>query len=323
MGSDPRSYLTIGISSRALFDLNAENQIFEADGIEAYRRYQIEHEDDVLRPGAGFPLVKGILALNKPKRRQSEVVVMSRNNGDTALRIFKSISHWGLGIEKAALTSGTPLAKYLLAYNVDLFLSRSDEDVADAVNAGIAAGLIYDAPADLETQVDQIRIAFDGDAVLFSDEAQRVYDELGLDAFFQHEQEKARKPLPEGPFAKLLRVIAFLQRDADPGPAPIRTALVTSRNCPAHERVIRTLRAWNVRIDEIFFMGNLPKHEILKAFGAHIFFDDQAKHCETAATVVPTARVPYSTADLPSAKPPKREESVIPVPTLLDGSLSH
>jgi 5'-nucleotidase len=223
---DPQRYLTIGISSRALFDLHAENQIFEIQGLEAYRKYQIEHEDDPLKPGAGFPLVKAILALNKPKRRQSEVVVMSRNNGDTTLRIFNSLRHYGLGIERAALTSGARLAKYLRAYNVDLFLSRSAEDVADALKAEVAAGLIYDAPADLSIEVGQIRIAFDGDAVLFSDEAQRVFEEQGLDAFFRHEQENARKPLPDGPFAKLLRVISYLQSQADGEPAPIRTALV-------------------------------------------------------------------------------------------------
>ena len=323
MVGDSQRHLTIGISSRALFDLNAENQVFEIQGLEAYRKYQIEHEDEPLKPGTGFPLVKAILALNKPKRRQSEVVVMSRNNGDTTLRIFNSLRHYGLGIEKAALTSGARLAKYLRAYNVDLFLSRSAEDVADALEAEVAAGLIYDAPADLTIEVGQIRIAFDGDAVLFSDEAQRIYEEQGLDAFFRHEQDNVRKPLPDGPFAKLLRVISHVQSEADGEPAPIRTALVTSRNCPAHERVIRTLRAWNVRIDEMFFLGNLPKHEILKAFGAHIFFDDQAKHCEAAATVVPTAMVPSVTEERPIPKPPRREESATPAATLLDTALSR
>lgn len=285
------AYLTVAVSSRALFDLQREDEIFQTRGLAEYRRYQIENEEQILQPGPGFPLVRAILNLNRNQRRRAEVVVMSRNTGDTSMRIFNSIKHYGLQIEKAALTGGTPVARYLGAYKVDLFLSRSEEDVQAATAAGFAAGLIYDSPAVAETNIERIHIAFDGDAVLFSDHSQRIYDEQGLNVFLEHEERNAKKPLSPGPFAKLLKTISFLQKD-DPESAPIRTALVTARSSPAHERVLRTLQNWKVRVDEVFFLGPLPKDEILKQFGAHIFFDDQPKHCQAASKVVTAALVP-------------------------------
>jgi len=299
MAYDLTNYLVIGISSRALFDLTVENKIYERDGLEAYCQYQLDHENDVLQPGSGFALIKAMLRINEidPENRHIEVVIMSRNSADTSLRISNSIDHYGLDITRAAFTGGEKVAKYLTAFDVDLFLSATEEDVQAAVESRVASGLIYEGLSKQSGEtLEQIRIAFDGDAVLFSEESEMIYQQQGLDAFIEHEKKNANKPLPEGPFAKLLKTLSYLQFQLDGmdhGAAMIRTALVTARNSPAHERVIRTLRAWNVRVDETFFLGGVAKNQVLAAFAPHIFFDDQHLHCDHAAKVVPTARVPY------------------------------
>ena len=300
MPYDLSNYLVIGVSSRALFDLSLENEIYENEGLEAYCSYQLEHENDVLKPGTGFALIEAILRINDIEAgvRRTEVVIISRNSADTSLRISNSIDHYNLDVTRAAFTGGEPVAKYLNAFEVDLFLSATEEDVQAAVESDIAAGLIYAGPSNNRADpLQQIRIAFDGDAVLFSKESEMIYQQQGLEAFIEHEKENAQQPLPEGPFAKLLKTLSFLQFDLDNSAGksqpPLRTALVTARNSPAHERVIRTLRTWNVRIDETFFLGGVAKHKILQSFSPHIFFDDQHQHCEGAARVVPTARVPH------------------------------
>lgn len=288
--------LVVGISSRALFDLEEENEIFEKEGLKAYSKYQIEHENDILKPGTAFPLIKALHKLNTDGNYRTEIIVMSKNSADTSLRIFKSIEHYGLNISRAALVGGNFIAPYLNAFRTDLFLSANEEDVQEAINANIAAGIICShsgVPINSDEDISQIRIAFDGDAVIFSDEAEKIYQEKGLEAFAEHEYRNAKKPLPAGPFAKLLKTISAIQRQYSEGEAPIRTALVTARNAPAHERVVRTLRAWDVRIDEAFFLGGVNKSEVLKAFDANIFFDDQQTHIEPASKVVPAARVPY------------------------------
>lgn len=292
---DLDSKLVVGISSRALFDLEAENKIYEEQGLEAYSKYQIQHEHEILKPGTAFPLVRALQNLNK-NDYLTETIIMSKNSADTSLRIFNSIKYYGLGISRAALVGGAEITPYLKPFRTDLFLSADEKDVQAAINANEAAGLICsheNLPIDPDAKIDQIRIAFDGDAVLFSDESEQIFQTEGLEAFTKHEQENADNPLPMGPFAKFLKTISKIQQDFDPDHAPIRTALVTSRNAPAHERVIKTLRDWNVRIDEAFFLGGIEKSEILKAFGANIFFDDQAVHTDPASKVVPAARVPY------------------------------
>ena len=288
--------LVIGVSSRALFDLEAENEIFEKEGLDAYRAYQIEHEKDILKPGTAFPLVKALQQLNADGRYITEIIVMSKNTADTSLRIFNSLEHYNLDISRAALVGGKGIAPYLDAFKTDLFLSANEEDVQEAINANIAAGIICDhsnLPINPDDDIPDIRIAFDGDAVIFSDESEKIYQEQGLQAFTEHEQKNAQNPLPEGPFAKLLKTISIIQERFPEDRMPIRTALVTARNAPAHERVVRTLRAWNVRIDEVFFLGGIEKSKVLKAFGANIFFDDQPVHTERASKLVPSARVPY------------------------------
>lgn len=290
-----KNYLVVGISSRALFDLNDENKLYEEQGLDAYSEYQIEHENDILKPGSGFALVQALLKLNTlSEERMVEVIIMSHNSADTSLRIFNSISHYNLDISRAALGGGASISPYLEAFGVELFLSADEEDVQEAINCGIAAGQIYTNIIDKEQQViNQIRIAFDGDAVLFSDESEQIFQTKGLDAFVEHERENAKRELPAGPFAKFLKTISALQSRFHTSVSPIRTALVTARNAPAHERVIRTLRAWNVRIDEAFFLGGMSKKDILSAFKPHIFFDDQAVHADPASLVVPSAKVPY------------------------------
>lgn len=289
--------LVIGISSRALFDLSKENAIFEKEGYEVYRKYQIDHENDILEPGSGFGLVKALLNLNEltKTKDQVEVIIMSKNNADTSLRVFNSIDHYGLKISRGVLTSGRHLSDYLSAFKVDLFLSAYEDDVQAAINANVAAGLIYtEKPMKYEmNQFEQIRIAFDGDAVLFSDDSEKIYQAKGLEAFVENEKENAKKELSKGPFANFLKTLAELQSQFDLDNCPIRTALVTARSAPAHERVVRTLRAWGVRIDEAFFLGGLAKKEFLKAFGAHIFFDDQISHIKPASDEVPSFKVPY------------------------------
>lgn len=290
--------LVVGISSRALFDLEYENTIYEEQGLQAYLAYQRDHEQDILKPGTAFPLIRALHKLNDGDEQLVEIIIMSKNSADTSLRIFNSIEHYGLDISRAALVGGNKIAPYLSAFRTGLFLSANEEDVQEAINAGVAAGLIC-AHNDLEIQpdevMDQIRIAFDGDAVIFSDESEKIFKSQGLEAFEEHERLNARKPLPEGPFAKLLATISRVQKKFPTDNMPIRTALVTARNAPAHERVIRTLMAWGVRIDEAFFLGGVQKSDFLKAFGAHIFFDDQAVHTEPASKLVPAARVPYKT----------------------------
>lgn len=290
--------LVVGISSRALFDLEYENTIYEEQGIQAYLEYQRAHEQEILKPGTAFPLIKALHKLNLGDEQLVEIIIMSKNSADTSLRIFNSIEHYGLDISRAALVGGNKIAPYLNAFHTGLFLSANEEDVQEAINAGVAAGLIC-SHSDLEIhpdeEIDQIRIAFDGDAVIFSDESEKIFKAEGLAAFEEHERLNARKPLPEGPFAKLLATISKVQRQFPADNMPIRTALVTARNAPAHERVIRTLMAWDVRIDEAFFLGGVRKSDFLKAFGAHIFFDDQAVHTDPASKLVPAARVPYKT----------------------------
>jgi len=301
--------MVIGISSRALFDLSTEHEIFERQGLEAYCGYQVEHEQDILKPGPGFELVKALLKLNDYSEEGNlvEVIIMSRNSPDTSLRVFNAIAHYGLNITRAVLVSGAALAPYLEAFRTDLFLSAYEDDVQSAIESGIAAGIICtehraevipmpfseELTCGLEEKECRIRIAFDGDAVLFGDEAEMIFREQGLNAFEENERLHAREPLGEGPFANFLKKLSDLQKKLGGEKCPIRTALVTSRSAPAHERVIRTLREWDVRVDEAFFLGGLEKRDVLKAFGAQIFFDDQSIHTFSAAQSVPAARVPY------------------------------
>ena len=289
--------LVIGIASRALFDLSASHEVFEKEGVEAYCRYQIEHEDDPLEPGVAFGLTRKLLALNQPDQAQRvEVILLSRNSADTGLRVFNSIKHHRLGIERAVFTRGESPYRYVPAFGVHLFLSADPADVRQALESGYAAATIL--PSNVgRNETDQLRIAFDGDAVLFSDEAERVYKTRGLAAFSDSEVQAAREPLSGGPFKNFLAMLHHIQAEYPADSAPIRTALVTARGAPAHERVIRTLRHWGIRIDEALFLAGMDKGPFLQAFGADIFFDDQSKHCESARQHVATCHVPHGIAN--------------------------
>jgi 5'-nucleotidase len=285
--------LVIGISSRALFDLNESHALFESKGLETYADYQVDREDVFLKPGVAFPLAKKLLALNEDDVDHPgvDVILLSRNSADTGLRIFNTIEHYGLKIERAAFTNGESPFKYMQAFGADLLLSTNAEDVRKALQRGHAAATILPGSASSGAS-GQLRIAFDGDAVIFSDEAERVYQQLGLEAFADSEREAANQALSGGPFKAVLEALHKIQSAYPIADNPIRTALVTARSAPAHKRVVLTLREWGIRIDEALFLGGRSKGEFLKAFGADIFFDDQQVHIESAQQHVTSAHVP-------------------------------
>ncbi len=285
--------LVVAISSRALFDLNESHDLFEREGVEAFAQHQIRNEDELLKPGIAFPLVQKLLRLNqsRPDAPHVEVILLSRNSADTGLRIFNSIEHYQLGIVRAAFTRGEPTLPYVRAFGADLFLSANPESVANALASGIAAATILPSKTP-QRQTDQLRIAFDGDAVLFGDESERISEESGIDAFHEHEKKRGSEPLSGGPFRGFLDALHRLQAAFPSEDSPIRTALVTARSAPAHKRVILTLRHWGVRIDEALFLGGRPKGPFLEAFGADIFFDDSPVNIESARQHVATGHVP-------------------------------
>ncbi len=289
--------LVIAISSRALFNLDESHQVYINNGLEAYAKYQIDHEDEVLLPGDAFPMVKKLLRLNERLGGEPrvEVILLSRNSADTGLRVFNSIQHYGLSISRAAFSGGTSPYRYASAFGCHLFLSTEPEDVRQALEHGMAAATLIASKPQVEHE-EELRFAFDGDAVLFSDEAEQVYKLQGLSAFTESEKAAAREPLSGGPFKQFLSALHGLQAEFGEN-CPIRTALVTARSAPAHERVIRTLRAWNIRIDESLFLGGLSKGAFLKAYGADVFFDDQKMHCESAREHVSTWHVPHGIAN--------------------------
>ena len=295
---EPDTYLTVAISSRALFDLSASDAVYREDGLEAYRRYQIEHENEPLQPGEGFQFVKKLLGINKLLgRRRVDVILLSRNSADTGLRIFNSIGTHELDIVRAAFSSGASPHRYAKPFGCDLFLSTEANDVAGALANGVAAATLISTPRSANP-ADLLKIAFDGDAVLFSDEADQVYARDGLAAFAESEAQAADRPLGGGPFKPFLEGLHRLQREFEDD-CPIRTALITARGAPAHERVIKTLRAWDIRLDESLFLGGRDKGEFLRAYEADVFFDDQAGNCRSASPHVAAGHVPHGVRNAP------------------------
>ncbi len=297
---EPAPSLTIAISSRALFDLDESNRIYDEQGLEAYRHYQIAHEDKVLERGEAFFFVQKFLNINKLlDKHRVEVILLSRNSADTGLRIFNSIKAHGLDITRAAFCGGESPYRYIHAFGGSLFLSTQADDVTHALEHGVAAATLLGGSGEARLPGgDELRLAFDGDSVLFSDEAEQVYQSEGLAAFAETEAAQASDPLEGGPFKGFLRSLHELQREFPEEDCPIRTALVTARSAPAHERVIRTLRAWDVRLDESLFLGGMEKTEFLRAFGADVFFDDQTQHVERANPHVPAGHVPHGVVNL-------------------------
>ncbi|RYV01890.1 5'-nucleotidase [Shewanella sp. OPT22] len=322
MPLDLSNTLVVGISATALFDMNESDKIFQDArlddpdrAIELFREYMLEHEDSPLQPGTGYPLVKALLGLNRYKQKTDnsqlvEVVVMSRNSPDTGLRVLNSIRHYELNISRSAFTAGESAADYIEAFDVDLFLTTDVNDAQQVIDSGHCAAAILKEPpkGGGEIPEGQVRIAFDGDAVLFSDESELVYKKEGMEAFHAQEDALQDMPMDEGPYASLLIKLSKLQ-DRLPMKveySPVRIAIVTARNSPSEMRVIKTLRHWGVYVDEAFFLGGVGKDKVLQAFKPHIFFDDQDVHLDSAANLVPSGKVPYLSTS-PLAAPEKEK----------------
>jgi 5'-nucleotidase len=290
--------LVVAISSRALFDFEEENRIFERDGEVAYIALQFARLDVPAREGVAFPLVKKLLAFNTPQAQRVEVVILSKNDPVSGLRVFRSAALAGLQLERGVFTRGRTPYRYLDALKANLFLSSNESDVLSALEAKVpAARVVPESALAASRHADEVRIAFDGDAVLFSDEAERVYQQDGLHAFTRHETTHAQQPLPPGPFKPLLEALHRLQSDRN-SPMKIRTALVTARSAPAHERAVRTLIDWNIAVDEALFLGGLDKGAFLKAFEPDFYFDDQRSHIESARAHVASGHVPFGIANI-------------------------
>lgn len=284
--------LVVALSARALFDFEEENQVFEALDDTAYMKLQLERLDTPAKPGCAFPLVKKLLALNRPERRQVEVIIVSRNDPVSGLRVFRSAESHGLDINRGVFTRGRPAYPYLAPLGAHLFLSAHEADVRNALAEGYPAARVFATSAgEANRHPQEIRIAFDGDAVLFSDEAERIYQTQGLPAFTEHERDHAFQPLPPGPFKPLLDALHKLQQSTADSLIRIRTALVTARSAPAHERAIRTLMGWNISVDEAMFLGGLEKGPFLAQFEPDFFFDDQTRHCQSATQAGPVGQV--------------------------------
>jgi 5'-nucleotidase len=297
----------IAVASSALFDLTESDKVFREKGEEEYRKYQREHEDDVLDTGVIFPLIKRILNINHQSDQDDqpvEVILLSKNDPDTGLRVFKSIEYYGLPISRAVFVAGNNPFEYLDAFNASLFLSGNPNDVKEAVEHALPAGCIY--PTDfIDNESDEeLRLAFDFDGVIADDSAETIFQKGKLDSFHDHEKQNAGEPLPPGPLSRFFTEISKLQRreigksqlDKDYKPK-IRVAIVTARNAPAHERVITTLRKLDIRVDESFFLGGIDKGRVLGIFKPHIFFDDQVGHIEGVARTVPSVHVPFGIAN--------------------------
>ncbi len=291
MATTLNGQLVVAISSRALFDFEQENEVFEQGDDRAYMDLQLSKLDEPAKPGVAFSLVKKLLAFNTDGAKRVEVVILSRNDPVSGMRVFRSAQHYGLNVQRGTFTRGQPPWRYLKPLHANLFLSTHLSDVRAALEAGVPAAQVYPQSAHASSaHPNEVRIAFDGDAVLFSDEAERVFQEQGLSAFQQHEKDNANLPLSGGPFKPLLEALHRLQREGTPT-MRLRTALVTARSAPAHERAIRTLMNWNIEVDEAMFLGGLAKGEFLREFEPDFFFDDQTGHVNSAAMHVPSGHV--------------------------------
>ena len=291
MSTTLEGQLVVAISSRALFDFEEENLVFENTNDRAYMQLQLERLEQPAPPGVAFSLVKKLLAFNQPDAPRVEVVILSRNDPVSGMRVFRSAKHYGLPIQRGSFTRGREPWRYLKPLQANLFLSTHLSDVRAALQAGVPAAQVYPQAARAsDAHPNEVRIAFDGDAVLFGDEAEQVFAQGGLDAFVHHETQRATQPLPDGPFKPLLAALHTLQA-ANQAPVKLRTALVTARSAPAHERAIRTLMNWQIDVDEALFLGGLPKGGFLREFEPDFFFDDQTGHVASAAHHVPAGHV--------------------------------
>jgi 5'-nucleotidase len=296
--------LVVALSSRALFDFEEENAVFDAQGPAAYEKLQLSRLHQAAAQGVAFELVRKLLAFNASSERKVEVVILSQNDPVTGLRVFKSAEHHRLPISRGVFLRGRSAYGYLEPLKADLFLSANQNDVRLALEAGFPAARVYQKPAREDSHPTEVRIAFDGDAVLFSDEAERIYQEQGLSAFEEHERTRAAEPLPPGPFQPFLKALHHLQKSSPPGSSMrIRTALVTARSAPAHDRAIRTLMSWDIEVDEAMFLGGLEKGPFLRVFEPDFYFDDQLAHVHSAALAGPSGHVDAGVANVTPLTP--------------------
>lgn len=301
-GYDLQKMLVVGVASSALFDLTAADAVFKKEGEARYREYQEEHIADPLQPGVAFAFIQRLLSLNDLSEDGNplvEVIVLSRNDPETGLRVMRSIAYHGLGISRAIFMQGRSPYAYMGALNMSLFLSQNERDVRVALEMGFAAGQVVGSPA-ADPNGSDLRIAFDFDGVLADDSSERVMQTDGLPAFHAHEAEHLEEPLPEGKLSEFLRGVNRIQDIEERRSAVdaaynrrVHVAIVTARNAPSHERVIRTLQSWGVRVNDAFFLGGIEKAKVLRILKPHIFFDDQLKHLEIAADEVPSVHVPF------------------------------
>jgi 5'-nucleotidase len=304
MAHSLENQLVVALSSRALFDFEEENRVFEEQDDSAYMRLQLDRLEKAAQPGVAFPLVKKLLAFNQGPEKLVEVVILSRNDPVSGLRVFHSAQQAGLSLERGVFTRGREPFKYLQPLGAHLFLSANEGDVRQALEAGFPAARVFSQSlVDAERHPHELRIAFDGDAVLFNDEAEQVFQREGLPAFQTHEKRLAKRPLPPGPFKPLLEALKRLQ-SLSGGPMQIRTALVTARSAPAHERAIRTLMDWHINVDEAMFLGGMDKGIFLRQYEPDFFFDDQTRHCDSATVAGPTGQVVSGVTNTAKHTPP-------------------
>lgn len=295
--------LVVGVSTNALFNLENEDRIFREEGIESYKKFQIANKDRILEKGPAYPFVRRFLNINKMFKEQLpvEVVLLSRNSPETGMRAFNSIQKYGLNITRAAFTSGKSPFAYIPAYNISLFLSTNKEDVENAIKMKYPAGLILNTSiVDDETDME-FRIAFDFDGVLASDEAERIYQQnKNLSEFQEYETLHSSEPLQPGLLFDFFQKISSFQKlenrlaQTDSSYEKVlRTAIVTARNAPAHERAINTLKSWDVEVDEMFFLGGIEKKRILEVLKPHLFIDDQIGHLDESMNNIPLVHIPF------------------------------
>lgn len=303
MPYDLSKRLVVGLSSSALFDLQESDEIFRNEGEEAYRQYQREKQDSPLRKGVAFPFIRRLLKLNelRPQDPPVEVILLSRNDPDTGLRVMNSIEHYGLGITRAVFLQGKSPYVYIPAFEIELFLSANYQDVKQAVLAGYPAGQILEGDIKDDTEDLELRIAFDFDGVIADDEAEGIYQSSGqLADFHSHESELVDVPHNPGPLKNFLQRISDIQKleferqKMDSSYLPmLKVSIVTARNAPSHKRVINTMRAWDIAVNEAFFMGGVEKSKVLNILRPHIFFDDQKLHLKPSSSILPSVHIPF------------------------------
>lgn len=307
MAYDLTEKLVVAVASSALFDLTESDRVFQDEGEDAYRAYQREHEHVTLKTGVAFPLIKRLLQLNNDDEEPSvEVILFSRNDPDTGLRVFKSIEAYELPITRAVFVTGRNPFPYMNAFNAALFLSGNEADVREAIAQGLPAGHVSMQTAYEDDADHELRLAFDFDGVLADDPSEKIFKQAtSFTDYVEHERKYAEKPMPEGPLFKFFKGIAAIQqkelqkaKDDKTYQPKIRIALCTARNAPAIERVVTTLRNWNIHLDEAFFLGGLNKLDVLRVYRPHIFFDDQYGHIEHVGEIFPSVHIPYGIANV-------------------------